>query len=111
MPLLCLLVWEPQRVTDSVVDFFLLPWPTEGSTTDLWIAMPSSLTSVQGWHCGVSPLSPSVDQKALGDFLVLIHTNSSETDFPAPPQNEDQTNKRIQQVLGNYGLHMERRKE
>jgi hypothetical protein len=52
-----------------------------------------------------------VDQKALGDFLVLIHTNSSETDFPAPPQNEDQTNKRIQQVLGNYGLHMERRKE
>lgn len=31
---------------------------------------------------GVSTLSPSVDQKALSDFLVQVHANGSDTASP-----------------------------
>lgn len=33
---------------------------------------------------GVRTLSPSMDQKALGDFLVQVHANGSETASPTP---------------------------
>lgn len=48
---------------------------------------------------GVSTLSPSVDQKALSDFLVQVYANGSETASPTPPKKEDRLNKREQWVL------------